>query len=243
MTKIFITGSTEGLGYLAAKRLIEEGNEVTLHARNSQRAKDVRKKLPEAKNIVIGDLANRVDVESIAEQVNKIGRFDTVIYNAGIDSSNTELTLEVNVLAPYLLTALIEMPKKIIYISSGMHVGSGLQIDSLQQSTTYSSSKLQILLLTKTLARLLPDVTVTAVDPGWVPTRMGGSMANDDLTLGYTTQVWLATLDDNSVTGEYFHHMKLARYDKRTDDINLQNKYLNKLEQITGVKILNDDKY
>lgn len=233
MTKIFITGSTDGLGYLAARKLIAEGNEVTIHARNQQRAEDVKKELPEAKHIVIGDLGNRLEVESIANQVNKIGVFDTVIYNAGVDSMNSELTFKVNVLAPYLLTALIKRPQRIIYISSGMHRGAELSINNLLETTTYSSSKLQILLLAKTLARLLPNVTVTAVDPGWVPTKMGGSMATDDLTMGYTTQVWLATLNDRSVSGGYYHHLKLEQYDQRVDNVELQKSDFN---PIAGVR-------
>lgn len=237
MTKIFITGSTDGLGFLAAKQLLKDGEDVTIHARNKKRAKDVLKQLPSVKNIVIGDLGKREEVESIAKQINSIGKFDTVIYNAGIDISDTDLTFKVNVLAPYLLTALIERPKRIVYLSSSMHRGARIDIDELDQTTDYSSSKFQILLLTKVLARLIPDVTITAVDPGWVPTKMGGSMATDDLTKGYTTQVWLATLDDNSVSGTYFHHMTPDQYDRRVDDIELQEAYVQKLESITGVKI------
>lgn len=237
MTKIFITGSTDGLGFLAAQQLIKEGNEVVLHARNQKRADDVLQKLPMVKHVVIGDLGDRKEVESIAQQVNALGEFDTVIYNAGIDSMDAELTFKVNDLSPYLLTALIKTPKRIIYISSGMHVGAKLNITNLAQTTDYSSSKLQLVLLTKALARLNSDVIVTAVDPGWVPTKMGGRMATDDLTEGYMTQVWLATLEDKSVSGDYFHHKKLSRYDQRADDEHLQNAYLQELASITKVKI------
>lgn len=237
MTKIFISGSTDGLGFLTAKKLLEDGNDVILHARNKQRANDVLTKLPNANQVVIGDLGDRKQVEDIAKQVNQIGQFDTVIYNAGIDVSDPKLTFSVNVLAPYLLTALIKLPKRIIFVSSGMHRGANLDINDLSKTTNYSSSKLQLLLLTKTLARLLPNVVITAVDPGWVPTKMGGSMATDDLTMGYTSQVWLATLEDNSVSGGYFHHLKPDRYDNRVDNVDLQDEYLQKLEEITNVTI------
>ncbi|KRO00597.1 SDR family NAD(P)-dependent oxidoreductase [Companilactobacillus kimchiensis] len=233
MTSIFITGSTEGLGYLTAKNLIESGNDVTLHARNQQRANDVSKKLQNAKHIVIGDLSNRKDVDSIANQVNDLGTFDTVIYNAGVSTSDTDLTFKVNVIAPYLLTTLINRPKRIVYVSSGMHKGARLDINNLPRTTDYSSSKLQVLLLTKIFAKQLPDTIVTAVDPGWVPTGMGGSMATDDLTMGYTSQVKLATTNDHSITGSYFYHLKPDSYDQRADDIDLQRQYLQKLQEIT----------
>lgn len=233
MESIFITGSTEGFGYLTAKSLIEAGNEVTLHARNQQRADDVSKKLKGAKHIVIGDLANREDIESIADQVNSIGTFDIVIYNAGVSTPDTNLTLKVNVEAPYLLTMLINKPKRIIYVSSGMHKGAKLDINDLSGTTDYSSSKLQVLLLMKIFAKQFPDTIVTAVDPGWVPTRMGGSMATDDLNMGFSSQVKLATSDDSALTGSYFYHLKPDRYDSRVDDTDLQQQLLKKLQEIT----------
>lgn len=236
MAKIFITGSTEGLGYLAAKRLTDDGNEVVLHARNQQRADDVKKTLPDNK-VVIGDLSKRAEVEGIAKQVNALGTFDTVIYNAGVDNVENNLTFKINVLAPYLLTALINRPKRIIYIDSSMHLGGQVDLNDLAATTDYSSSKFQILLLTKALARIWTDTTVTAVDPGWVPTRMGGKRAPDDLTKGYLTQVWLATLDDSSVSGTYYHHQKPAHYNHQVDDIELQAEYLKQMSEITGVTI------
>lgn len=236
MTKIFITGSTDGLGFLTAKRLMDKGNEVVLHARNQQRAAEVKRKLPQAQNIVIGDLSSPTAVESLANQLNDLGPFDTIIHNAGVYTGNSELTFQVNVLAPYLLTALVKRPQRLIYISSGMHYGSRLDLKDLT-NLDYSGSKLQVLLLAKLLAQRWPNVTTTIVDPGWVPTRMGGAAANDDLTLGYTTQVWLATLADTSVTGTYYHHMKPDRYDLRVDDQAIQNKFLSALENATGVKL------
>lgn len=236
MTKIFITGSTDGLGFLTAKRLINEGNEVVLHARNQQRAEEVMLKLPQAKHVVVGDLGSQTEVKNLAKQINELGPFDTIIHNAGVDTRNQELTFQVNVVAPYLLTSLVKKPKRLIYISSGMHYGSRLNLQNLS-NLDYSSSKLQVLLFAKLLTHLWADVTTTIVDPGWVPTKMGGSAANDDLTLGYTTQVWLATLDDTGISGTYYHHMKPDRYDSRVDDQAIQNEFLIALEKITGIKL------
>lgn len=236
MDKILITGSTDGLGFLTAKRLIADGQEVVLHARNAQRAKEVLLKLPQVKHVVIGDLSSRNDVEDLAQQINQLGPFDTIIHNAGVYTNDSKLTFQVNVIAPYILTALVTPPKRLIFISSGMHVGSHLNLNNVA-NVNYSGSKLQILMFAKILARLWPETTTTIVDPGWVPTKMGGPGASDDLTLGYTTQVWLATLADTSVSGTYYHHMKPDRYDPRVDDSDVQETFLAALKKITNLQL------
>ena len=70
----------------------------------------------------------------------------------------------------------------------------------------YSDSKLHVMMLCKAVARKWSDVYANAVDPGWVPTKMGGRGAPDDLQKGYETQVWLAVSDDEKakVSGRYF---------------------------------------
>jgi NAD(P)-dependent dehydrogenase (short-subunit alcohol dehydrogenase family) len=239
LAKIFITGSSTGLGALAAKDLIAMGNEVYLHARNEKRAQDALNENPQAKGVVIGDLADLEQVKHVAKQVNELGQMDVVIENAGVDSSDSKLTARVNVEAPYLLTALIKKPKRIIYVDSGMHKGAMLDINNLETNLSYSSSKMALMLLTEYVARKWPEVIVNAVDPGWVPTRMGGPAANDDLRGGYAGQVWLATSNAPQAlkSGNCYYHLKLEDYDKRADDPDLQQQLINKLESLTGVKL------
>jgi len=236
MSKIFITGSTDGLGLLAAKKLTAMGHEVVLHARNQQRAADVHRELPVAK-VLIGDLSQRTEVEQLAQQINANGPFDTIIYNAGVAAASKQLIFKVNVVAPYLLTALVQRPKRQVYVSSGMHVGSALDFDHLADTTGYSSSKLQVLMLAKAVARLWPMTASNAIDPGWVPTKMGGRGANDDLEQGYAGQVWLATTTDSSITGQYFYHSKPSHYDQRADDVAMQDHLLAQLKAITGIQL------
>jgi len=238
MSKIFITGSTDGLGLLAAKRLVSMGNEVVLHARNQKRADDVHRELSNCK-VLVGDLSNQSEVEDLAKQINNNGPFDSIIYNAGVASGSSRMIFRVNVVAPYLLTALVNPPKRLVYISSSMHRGSSFKIDNLEETTDYSSSKLQVLILAKAIARLWPNVSTNAIDPGWVPTKMGGRGANDDLEQGHAGQVWLASTADASITGQYFYHSKPSQYDARADDVNLQQQLLDQLAKITNVKIPN----
>src|SRR5215475_10975261 len=210
MSRIFITGSTDGLGYAAARALIEDGHEVVLHARSRDRATAVMDLAKKSQGIVLGDLCSSVETRQLAEQVNAIGRMDAVIHNAGIyrvqsRSATPEghaKTLAVNTLAPYMLTALIERPDRLVYLSSGMHRGGRPRLHDIDwlerrwdQTQAYCESKLYVTALALAVARRWPDVLSNAVDPGWVPTKMGGAGATDDLDQGYLTQTWLAVGD------------------------------------------------
>ena len=132
MSRVFITGSAEGLGLLAGEILAGQGHEVTLHARNDRRADDARRALPAAKAVVTGDLSTIGGMRQVAAAANAAGRYDAVIHNAGIGyreprrvetDDGLEHVFAVNVLAPYLLTALIDPPARLVYLSSGMHRG------------------------------------------------------------------------------------------------------------------------
>ena len=84
MSRVFITGSTDGLGFAAARALIHDGHEVVLHARSRERAVALADLAKKSLGIVLGDLSSSVDTHQVAEQVNAIGRMDAVIHNAGI---------------------------------------------------------------------------------------------------------------------------------------------------------------
>jgi NAD(P)-dependent dehydrogenase (short-subunit alcohol dehydrogenase family) len=213
MRRVFVTGSTDGLGRAAARQLIDEGHQVVLHARSTERASVLAELAPRAAGVAIGDLASAAETRAVAAQLNKIGRMDAVIHNAGIfregERGNTPeghaKILAVNTLAPYLLTKLIERPDRLVYLSSNMHRSGD---DSLRDidwqerrwnaNTAYSESKLYLTALAFAVARHWPKVLSNAVDPGWVPTQMGGPSAPDDLEEGHLTQTWLATSDEDA---------------------------------------------
>src|ERR1700728_1510501 len=158
MARILITGSTDGLGLMAAELLAKDGHAVTLHARNQRRAADAREQLPAADHVVIGDLASTEDMHQVADHANGRGRFDAVIHNAGVgyrEPRRVETVdglshlFAINVLAPYLLTALMTRPARLVYLSSGMHAGGDPSVDDLQWrarrwsgAQAYSDSKL-----------------------------------------------------------------------------------------------------
>ena len=240
MARILITGSADGLGQMAAKSLADQSHEVVLHARNAERARQAMEKTPNAMAVVSGDLSVIDEIKKVANEANKLGPFDAVIHNAGVYQATDVDVFNVNVLAPYLLTCLIEKPQRLIYLSSGLHQGGQVNFDNLSKGRriSYSDSKLYVLMLAKAVARLWPDVCSNAVDPGWVPTKMGGPGAPDDLQKGYETQAWLAVsdVDKAMVSGRYFHHQKEKPYNLSADNIDLQDKFLGICKEITGVR-------
>ena len=251
MARIFITGSSDGLGLLSAQELISMGHQVFCHARNEARAKETALKIPEATSIIVGDLSSMQETINIAKQVNDLGELDAIIHNAGVyqlpanaqSKDGLPLTFAVNSIAPYILTALIDRPKRLIFLSSGMHMqgnaGAKRMKDILENRNipSYSDTKLHDLILALAVARKWPNVISNAVDPGWEPTKMGGSSAPDDLNKGFATQIWLAVSNDKDaqVSGRYLHHKKEMRYNPQAKDIDIQEKFLATCKEITGI--------
>lgn len=198
--------------------------------------------MPGAENVVTADLSNIDDTKQLASKVNGLGKFDAVIHNAGVYHASSPEIFAVNTLAPYILTCLVERPRRLIYLSSGMHLDGREKLESFKTDVsriTYSDSKLHVLMLCMAVARKWPEVYVNAVDPGWVPTKMGGKAAPDDLQKGYETQVWLAASNDRpaKVSGRYFHHQEESPHNPEADDIELQETFLSLCQEMTGVSL------
>jgi NAD(P)-dependent dehydrogenase (short-subunit alcohol dehydrogenase family) len=254
MRRIFITGSTDGLGRAAAQTLIGEGHQVVLHARSAKRAAALAGLSPRSAGVVIGDLSSAAETRAIADQVNKIGRMDAVIHNAGIyREPNRGATpeghakiLAVNTLAPYMLTALIERPDRLIYLSSGMHRSGESTLRDIDwterrwdTNQAYSNSKLYVTALALAVARRWPKVISSAVDPGWVPTKMGGAGAPDDLEMGHLTQTWLAASDEPAakISGGLWFHRQQQKPAAPALDPGFQDRLVAKLVELTGVTL------
>ena len=255
MAKVLITGSADGLGLMAARLLLDGGHDVTFHARSAARADDVRRDEPRATSVLVGDLASVAETRDLAAQANTLGRYDAVIHNAGVgyrQSRRIETAdglanvFAINVLAPYLLTALIPRPARLIYLSSGMSHGGDPALDDPQWSRrrwngaqAYSDSKLYDTVLAFAVARRWPGVWSNAVEPGWVATRMGGPGAPDDLAQGPVTQAWLAVSDDRAATvsGRYFYHQRPREPNPAARDTGLQDALLDYCAGLTGTPL------
>jgi NAD(P)-dependent dehydrogenase (short-subunit alcohol dehydrogenase family) len=231
MARIFITGSSDGLGQLAAKALIAQGHKVVLHARNATRGQQALANVPGAETVLIGDLTSIDETIHLGEKVNALEMFDSIIHNAGVYYNPPKEIFAVNTLAPYVLTCLIHKPQRLVYLSSDMYAGGSSKLESFKTDIsrmTYSDTKLHVLMLCKAVARKWTDVYANALNPGWVPTKMGGARAPQSFESGYQTQSWLAVSNDEKVkvSGRFFYHQHEIRSTSEADDVQLQERFL-----------------
>jgi NAD(P)-dependent dehydrogenase (short-subunit alcohol dehydrogenase family) len=253
MARVFITGSSDGLGRMAAQLLLDGGHQVVLHARNESRAEDALAAVPHAEAVVIGDLSSMDMARDVARQANALGTFDAVIHNAAVGNREPHRigtrdgfahVFAVNTLAVYLLTALIHAPQRLVYVSSGLHRRGDASLADLGWTArpwdggqAYADSKLHDVLLAFAVARLRPGTCSNSLEPGWVATRMGGPHAPDDLRLAPLTQTWLAAGEDPAVnvTAQHFYHQQLCATHPAAHDPRVQDALLAECARITGV--------
>jgi NAD(P)-dependent dehydrogenase (short-subunit alcohol dehydrogenase family) len=254
MSRIFISGSSAGLGLMAGKLLVQQRHQVVLHARNRARAADTRLAVPRAEAVVEGDLGTIEGAKAVAQRVSQLGRFDAVIHNAAVGYRESHILTKdglphvfaINTLSAYILTALIESPKRLVFLSSGMHHHVDANLEDIlwrkrrwDGSTAYAESKLHDAMLAFAVARYWPDVSSNSLEPGWVPTRMGGPGAPDDMEQAHLTQAWLAAGDDpkSQVSGKYFYHMGRMEPNPQAHDPALQDRLIAICAEISGVTL------
>lgn len=254
MASILVTGSSDGIGQETARQLVGGGHRVVLHARDEARAKDAAAAVPDAAGVATGDLSLLAGIKAAAAAANALGPYDAVIHNAGVGghpvrrrtADDCELIFAVNVLAPYLLTALMPLPDRLIYLTSGLEAAGRANFADLQWENrawdgmqAYCDSKLYDVLLAFSVARRYPHVRSNAVDPGWIKTKLGGPGATDDLPVGASTQVWLAVSDNPqaTVTGRYFKWLKELRANPEAYDTQLQEALLAACADISGARL------
>jgi len=255
MARILITGSSDGLGSLTARALVKRGHLVVLHARNEKRAEDALALCPGAETCLVADLADMSQAKKMAEDANKLGAFDAVVHNAGMYTGGFQKTREgwprilaINTLSPYILTCLLKpTPTRLVFVSSGLHRGSDTSCrdvtwaqrgeGAFSDSQAYADTKLHAVLMAAAFARKWPAVQSNSLDPGWVPTKMGGSGATGDTNAAIDTYVLLSegTGAAEGVSGKYWFSSKVTAPKKEADDVAVQQNLMRQLEEITGV--------
>ncbi|MGO9661251.1 MAG: SDR family NAD(P)-dependent oxidoreductase [Acidimicrobiales bacterium] len=255
MASFFVTGSSAGIGRETAQALLGLGHRVVLHARDNARALETEEAVPGAAAVVVGDLASLDQTRAVGEAARDEGPYDAVVHNAGVGGGSSsravtvdglERTFQVNALAPFVLTALMERPARLIYLTSGLQARGTAQLDDLQfarrrwdADQAYCDSKLYDVMLALAVSRHWPGTLSNAVDPGWIKTRMGGPHAPDPLPLGAETQVWLATSDEPAarVTGRFWYRRQEVPVNPAAKDEALQDRFLQICASLSGVKL------
>ncbi|KGM14184.1 SDR family NAD(P)-dependent oxidoreductase [Cellulomonas bogoriensis] len=255
MSLVLVTGSSAGIGLETARQILERGHTVVAHARDEERAELAREALPGVHDVVVGDLTSLDQTRHLAEQARTVGPPDVVIHNAGVGGGapervqtgdGLERIFQVNVVAPYLLTAALPRPARVVYLTSGLQDRGHLHLQDLQHADrpwdgmqAYSDSKLADVALALAVARLWPETLSTAVDPGWIKTRLGGPDAPDPVEDGAATQVWLATADEPAarVTGAYLKRFEHLTPNPQATDVTVQDVLLDRLAQLTGIRL------
>src|ERR1700677_2321675 len=239
---------------MAANLLAGKGHKVVLHARNAKRADEARLALPRAEAVVAGDIETIAGAKDVAAQVNALGHFDAVIHNAAVgyregqrvSADGLPHVFAINTLSAYILTALIERPKRLVFLSSGMHHHAYANLDDIlwkkrswNGSNPYAERQLHDAMLAFAIARRWPDVLSSSLEPGWVPTKMGGAGAPDDMDQAHLTQAWLAVGDDPKaqVTGKYFYHLERKQPNPQAHEPALQDGLIAICAEISGVAL------
>jgi len=244
---VLVTGSSDGIGAEIARVIAAQGHQVILHARNEQRAEGLA-------DVAVGDLASLASTRELAADVLRIGKPDVVVHNAGWGSKDAERpvtedgleqTFQVNALAPFLLTALLPLPQRLVFVSSDSITRGVIRIDDLQHEqewtadAAYADSKLVMTSLAFGMARRWPGLLSNAVHPGWVRTKMSGDVAPLSVAQGADTPAWLATSTDPAatVTGEFFQERKAIRVNEQAYDLDLQVRLLQRCAELCGAEL------
>lgn len=253
MSRIFVTGSGQGIGAETVRQLLELGHEVVAHARSISRAEEIRAAQPGVAGVAIGDLANMASTRLLAEQANDLGPFDAIIHNAGLGGGSAvrevtgdgfERIFHTNVVGPFMLTCLMPLAPRMVYLTSGLEADGRTHMGDLQWSQrtwrgmqAYSDTKLHDSMLVFELADRHPEIIVNAVDPGWIKTNMGGPNAPDPIELGAETQVWLVTSDDSVATtsGQYIKRHEVDVPNPEVHNVKLRGDLVAELERLTGL--------
>ena len=255
VNRIFITGSTRGIGAETARQLIDLGHEVVVHARNPAREREAKAQFPDAHGIVAGELDSLLATSALAAKADAFGPYDVIIHNAGIGggvaeraqtADGFERIFHTNVIAPYMLTALMSLPRRMVFLTSGLEANGTWSPEDLQWTTrpwkgmkAYSDSKLHDLMLALEVAARYPQVISNAVDPGWIKTDMGGPNAPDPVALGAETQVWLATSEDADAkaSGRYLKRRQVLDPNPVALDATARTNLVDELVRLSGVRL------
>jgi NAD(P)-dependent dehydrogenase (short-subunit alcohol dehydrogenase family) len=222
MSIVLITGANKGLGREAARRLIADGHDVWLAARDKRRGNEAADLL--GAWFVELDVTSDESVDAAAAHVAAAsGHIDVLINNAGITGDRVavpdltaqhilrvfETNLAGVVRVTHALLPLLEQSSNpvIVNVSSGMGslqvTNDPSRLESTIISVPYTSSKAALNMLTTQYAKALPHIRINAVDPGYTGTDLNANRGTQTVTEGTDAIVLMATIGPDGPTGTF----------------------------------------
>jgi NAD(P)-dependent dehydrogenase (short-subunit alcohol dehydrogenase family) len=221
MTTTLITGANKGLGREVARRLLADGHDAWVAARDQARGRATADAL--GGRFVTLDVTDDVSVAAAAEHVAAEGGLDVLVNNAGIVGAHkpvAEITPDdiayvfaTNVLGLVRVTqAFLPLLQRsanpvVVNVSSGMGsltvTSDPSRLESTLVSLGYATSKAAVNMLTTQYAKALPGMRINAVDPGYTATDLNGNSGTQTVEEGSQAIVTMAKIDASGPTGTF----------------------------------------
>jgi len=248
MTTVLVTGATDGLGRVVARDLAARRFDVLVHGRDAGRAAATAEEIGAA-GVHLADFSSLADVRSLADA---LPRVDVLVNNAGVISAERqvtgdglELTLQVNHLAPFLLTnRLVERdpPRRVVHVASAGQEPPDFDDLMLEHGydewRAYRQSKLAQIMYSFELARRRPDVESVALHPAtFMDTKIVRSRVGTPASTvqeGADATVRLAADLDFEVKGRYFDGLDESRPDPMAYDADARKRLWDVSEQLVA---------
>lgn len=222
MTTTLITGANKGLGYEAARRLIAEGHDVWMAARDAERGAAAAAEL--GARFVQIDVTDDDSVATAAREVADQTGLDVLVNNAGITGARVTVpettaahvreVYETNVFGPVRMIGAFAPMLERSEAPVAVNVSSGLgsiavtsdpaRMESQFVSLTYPTSKTALNGLTSQWAKAYPAMRINVVDPGYTATDLNGNSGTQTREEGTDAIVQAAGLGRDGPTGTFF---------------------------------------
>ena len=211
MKKILVTGASNGIGLALTKKLLAEGFEVIAVTRSGKIADLKNDKL----TIIKGDISNETSIKEVAENLQKQSvKLDYLVNNAGVgvdlsdevptadlmrasfDTNTIGTVLFTEAMLPYLYNG-----SHVLFLSTAMALLRNVEPSAPAYRMSKAALNVYAVMLSQRLAG--QNVTVTALHPGWVQTRMGGETA--PVTIEDSANGIYKAIMENTQTGKFWN--------------------------------------